>query len=81
MIWLSLGFELIKKSYLFLGGLLGIFLLGRNSTLAKENDKLKIIIEDKDKLIKIQSKVLNAAQNNKPADLNTSIKRMRQKEL
>lgn len=81
MIWLTIGFELLKKSYLFISGILGIFLLGRNSRLAKENEKLKSVAEEKDKLIKIQNKVISAAQNNKPVDLNLNIKRMRQKEL
>ena len=81
MMWLTIAFDLIKKSYLGIIGLFGLLLLGRNSRLSKENDKLNNETKHNHKTIKIQNEVIDVLQNNRPADLNTNIKRMRKKRL
>ena len=81
MIWLTIAFDLIKKSYLGIIGIFGLFLLGRNSKLSKENEKLNNETKHSHKTIKIQNEVIDVLQNNRPADLNTNIKRMRKKQL
>ena len=81
MMWFTIAFDLIKKSYLGIVGLFGLFLLGRNSRLSKENDKLNNETKHNYETIKIQNEVIDVLQNNRPADLNTNIKRMRKKQL
>lgn len=81
MMWLTTAFGLIKKSYLGILAVFGIFLLRRNSKLTRENEELGNHLRDNEKVIKVQNEVIHALQNNKPADLDTNIKRMHNKEL
>ncbi|MGI4775337.1 MAG: hypothetical protein ACRYE9_00120 [Janthinobacterium lividum] len=74
-------FEILKKSYLVILGIFGLFLIGKNSKLAKENEKLNIDIKDNSRIIKTQNQVIHAMQNNQAVDLNTNIKRMYQNKL
>lgn len=74
-------FQTFKQLFVFILGALGLFLMGRNSKLAKENEKLNTVIKDNNKIIKMQDKVIHAVQNHKPCDLGTNIKRMYEDKL
>ena len=78
--WWSIIPEFFNKAGSTLMSFFSLFLLGKNSRLTKENEILKINAQDKDKIIAIQNKVLDATANNKTSD-NDVIERMRQNKL
>lgn len=76
--WWSIIPEFINKAGSILMSFFSLFLLGKNSRLTKENEILKINAQDKDKIIAIQNKVLDATANNQATSPDDAIERMRQ---
>ncbi len=75
---------LTKKINLAVFGILGflsLFLIGRNSKLAKLNESLNRKNKNQNKTIKIQKKVIDVAKNTKPTDIAGNIERMYQDKL
>lgn len=62
-------------------GVFTIYILGKNSKISKQNDKLNLDIKEQSKNIEIKHKVINVVQNTKPTDIGSNIKRMRNKKL
>ena len=62
-------------------GVFSIFLLGRNSKLASENENLKAETQTQEKIITIQNKVLDAAKDTPDVDLDGNIARMQNDKL
>lgn len=76
--WWSIIPEFINKAASIIMSFFSLFLLGKNSRLTKENEILKINAQDKDKIIAIQNKVLDATANNQATSPDDAIERMRQ---
>lgn len=76
--WWSIIPEFINKAGSIIMSFFSLFLLGKNSRLTKENEILKITAQDKDKIIAIQNKVLDATANNQATSPDDAIERMRQ---
>lgn len=76
--WWSIIPEFISKAGGTLMSFFSLFLLGKNSRLTKENEILKLNAQDKDKIIAIQNKVLDATANNQTTSPYDAIERMRQ---
>ena len=81
MIWWPIISEFINKAGGTLMSFFSLFLLGRNSKLSKENELLKLQTQEKDRIITIQNKVLDAAYSNVSVDLDDNLERMRQNKL
>lgn len=81
MIWWSIISEFINKAGVTVMSFFSLFLLGRNSKLSKENELLKLQTQEKDKVITIQNKVLDAAYSNTDVDIHDNLERMRQNKL
>ena len=62
-------------------GLFSLFLLGRNSRLSKQNQRLNSNLQGQKQTIEIQKKVINVAKNTKPTDIDGNIERMRKNKL
>jgi len=69
------------KLLLMLFGVLISLLVAWNNRLTRKNQTLLINNQVKDKTIKIQTKVLDVAQNHKDTDFNGIIKRMQDEHL
>lgn len=74
--WWSIIPEFINKAASIIMSFFSLFLLGKNSRLTKENEILKINAQDKDKIIAIQNKVLDATANNQATSPDDAIERM-----
>ena len=81
MIWWSIISEFINKAGVVVSSFFSLYLLGKNNKLSKENDLLKLQTQEKDKVITIQNKVLDAAYSNTDVDINNNLERMRQNKL
>ena len=64
-----------------IAGVFAIFLLGRNSKLAKQNESLQTANAQQEKIITIQNKVLDAAKDIPDVDLDGNIARMQNDKL
>lgn len=62
-------------------GFLSLVLLGRNSSLSKQNKKLNQENSNQVKTIHVQKKIINVAKNTKPTDIDGNLKRMRSRKL
>lgn len=62
-------------------GFLSLVLLGRNSSLSKQNKKLNQENSNQVKTIDAQKRVINVAKNTKPTDIDGNLKRMRSRKL
>ena len=69
----------LKEIILSVGALFGLYLLKRNKTLTLENQELIDNNLQQDKLINIQTKVLDVSQNVKPTDLDVNLERLSDK--
>ena len=74
-------FSKIKGYCVMLLGLFSLFLLGRNSRLSKQNQRLNSNLQGQKQTIEIQKKVINVAKNTKPTDIDGNIERMRKNKL
>jgi hypothetical protein len=80
MIW-TLIVSNLSKVGMGIFGAIGLFLMGRNSKLASENNRLQQDAKASDKIIDIQKKVIDVAQNTAAADLDGNIARMQNDKL
>ena len=71
----------ISKIGMGIFGVVGLFLYGKNSKLTQENAKLQQDLKVNDQIIDIQNKVIDAAQNTKPTDLDGNLERMHKDKL
>ena len=80
MIW-ALIFSNLSKIGMGIFGAIGLFLYGKNSKLSQENARLQQDLKANDKIIDIQKKVINVAQNIQPTDFDGNLQRMRDGKL
>lgn len=78
---LSFIFSHIEKFGIAVLGLFSVILLGRNSSLSKQNQKLNQDLNDQEDLIEIQKKVIHVNKTNKSVDLDGTVRRMRKNKL
>ena len=71
----------ISKISMGILGALGLFLYGRNSKLACENDSIRQDLKTNEKIIDIQNKVIDVAKNTKATDFDGNLQRMRDGKL
>lgn len=69
----------IKSIGIAIIAFVGIYILRKNKTLASENQILTETNIEKDKVINIQAKVLDASEDIKPADLDNNLDRLSDK--
>ena len=77
----SFLFQKIERVVLVILGFFSLIILGRNSSLSKQNKDLSSNLKDQSQIIDIQKKVIDVAKNNKRTKLNGNITRMRKDEL
>lgn len=70
-------FSYFKEIILSITALVGLYLLKRNKSLTSENQALIEINIEKDKVINIQQKVLDASEDIKSTDLDGNLDRLR----
>jgi len=80
MIWVFV-LENLSKIGMGVFGAIGLFLYGRNSKLAEENTRLQQDLKTNNKIIDIQKKVIDVAQNTQSTDLDGNLERMREDKL
>lgn len=68
-----------KEIILSITALVGLYLLKRNKTLTTENQALNLETKEKDKVINVQNKVLEASANITHSDLDSSLDRLSDK--
>ena len=71
----------LKSIGLGIWGVFTLYILGKNSKLSKQNDKLNLDVKEQAKTIEIKDKVINVVQNTKSTDIDGNIKRMRNQKL
>jgi hypothetical protein len=69
-------FSYLKEIILSITALVGLYLLKRNKTLTSENQVLAETNIEKDKVINIQQKVLDASEDIKSTDLDGNLDRL-----
>lgn len=68
-----------KEILLAIGAFIAVYLFRRNKTLTLENKGLTENNIEKDKVINIQAKVLDASEKIKPTDLDVNLERLSDK--
>jgi hypothetical protein len=66
----------LKEILITIGVFLAVYLFRKNKTLTTENQELKVNKLQLDKVINIQTKVLDASQKVKPTDLDANLERL-----
>lgn len=80
MIW-AFVLENLSKIGMGIFGAIGLFLYDRNNKLAQENASLRQGLKATDRIIDIQKKVIDVAQNTESADLDGNLQRMHDNKL
>lgn len=65
-----------KEIILSISALVGLYLLKRNKTLTTENQSLNLETKEKEKVINVQNKVLEASSNITHSDLDANLERL-----
>lgn len=68
-----------KEILLAIGAFIAVYLCRRNKALTSENQELKDNKLQQDKIINIQTKVLDVSKNVKPTDLDVNLERLSDK--
>lgn len=68
-----------KEILLAIGAFIAVYILRKNKTLTSENQELKDNKLQQDKIINIQTKVLDVSKNVKPTDLDVNLERLSDK--
>ena len=69
----------LKEIFITIGVFLAVYLFRRNKTLITENQELKVNKLQLDKVINIQTKVLDASEKVKHTDLDVNLERLSDK--
>ena len=67
----------IKSIFTTVMAVLTLYLVGRNSTLSKQNDSLNKTALEQSKNIEVKKEVINALREIKDLDINGNVERMR----
>lgn len=70
-------FAYLKEILLGITGFIALYLFNRNKTLKVEKEQLKQNITTKDRVIDVQNKVINATDDIKHTDFESSLDRLR----
>lgn len=68
-----------KEILLAIGAFIAVYILRKNKTLTSENQELKDNKLQQDKIINIQTKVLDVSEKIKPTDLDVNLERLSDK--
>ena len=71
-------FAYLKEIIFGIVGFFAIYLFNRNKTLKVEKEQLQQNISTKDRVIDVQNKVINATDDIKHTDLESSLDRLRE---
>lgn len=69
----------IKNIGIAIIAFIGVYILRKNRSLSIENQELNLSSKEKDKVINIQAKVLDASEKIKPTDLDVNLERLSDK--